>query len=635
MNALLDLHDVRRAFPKSGGGELLVLDGIDLTLKQGEIVGLLGRSGSGKSTLLRIIAGLSPPSSGSAIYLDKPIDGPASGIAMVFQGFALFPWLTVLENVQLGLEALKLPPAEIRTRALAAIDLIGLDGYESAYPRELSGGMRQRVGFARALVVHPNILLMDEPFSALDVLTAENLRTDLLELWAEGDLPIKGIILVTHNIEEAVLMCDRVLLFSTNPGKIVSEIKIDLRQPRDRNDPAFSALVERIYVEMTTRRADRAAQKGDRATLGTFLPRVSASTMSGLAEALIAPPYNGKADLPEIASELQLEIDELFPIAEAMQLLRLAEIGDGDIKLTETGKRFAAEEIDERKRIFARLLIRYAPLAAHIRRVLDEREATLRRGTASSTNSKTTWPKTPPMKPCVRWSPGRASPNCSPMTMIPRCSVWRIRPNHLHLRRSFLRSLSRLIRIRAARQRHAHAPLHIGFRLAEQAQFGLRIGQRCGDAIERNAFRIHAAIDHGRCARRFQRGRNRQAENSAGMQREFALILRHQRGKASIVRPRRNFREPDVVALHKQFDAEYTEPAKLCSHRMGDVMRFLQRRLAHRLRLPGFHIIAINLHMADRFAEMRTVLGTQRQQRDLEIEFDLAFDNDACRFHPA
>jgi len=370
---LLDLHDVRQTFKKAGGGELLVLDGIDLTLKQGEIVGLLGRSGSGKSTLLRIIAGLAPPSSGSAMYLDKPIDGPATGVAMVFQSFALFPWLTVLENVQLGLEALNIPPEEIRKRALEAIDLIGLDGYESAYPRELSGGMRQRVGFARALVVRPNILLMDEPMSALDVLTAENLRTDLLELWAEDDLPIKGMILVTHNIEEAVLMCDRVCLFSTNPGKIVSEIPIPLPQPRDRNDPAFGALVEKIYVEMTARRADRAAQKGERATLGTFLPRVSANTIAGLSEALIAPGYDGKADLPEIASELQLEIDELFPVAEAMQLLRMAEIGDGDIKLTETGKRFAHEEIDERKRIFGRLLIRYVPLAAHIRRILDER----------------------------------------------------------------------------------------------------------------------------------------------------------------------------------------------------------------------------------------------------------------------
>src|ERR1700691_1691381 len=250
---LLDIHALRQTFPRADGGELLVLDGVDLELKQGQIVGLLGRTGSGKSTLLRLIAGLALPSDGTITYLGQPVNAPAPGIAMVFQSFALFPWLTVLENVQLGLEALGLPDVEIRKRALAAIDLIGLDGYESAYPRELSGGMRQRVGFARALVVHPNILLMVEPFSALDVLTAETLRTDFLELWGEGKLPIKGVILVTHNIEEAVLLCDRILLFSTNPGRIISEIKVDLKQPRNRLDPQFRAIIDRVYVEMTTR----------------------------------------------------------------------------------------------------------------------------------------------------------------------------------------------------------------------------------------------------------------------------------------------------------------------------------------------------------------------------------------------
>src|SRR5271169_2484491 len=249
--ALLDIHDLSQSFPRADGGEHLVLDGVDLELTQGQIVGLLGRTGSGKSTLLRLIAGLAQPSSGSITYLGEPVVAPPPGIAMVFQSFALFPWLTVLENVQLGLEALGLPEPEIRKRALAAIDLIGLDGYESAYPRELSGGMRQRVGFARALVVHPNILLMDEPFSALDVLTAETLRTDFLELWGEGKLPIKGIILVTHNIEEAVLMCDRVLLMSSNPGRVSSEIPIDLPQPRDRTSPQFEDYVDQIYVEMT------------------------------------------------------------------------------------------------------------------------------------------------------------------------------------------------------------------------------------------------------------------------------------------------------------------------------------------------------------------------------------------------
>src|SRR5208282_759319 len=253
MTALLDIHALRQSFPRADGGEHLVLDGVELALAQSQIVGLLGRTGSGKSTLLRLIAGLAQPSSGTITYLGQPVLAPAPGIAMVFQSFALFPWLTVLENVELGLEALHVPDAEIRQRALAAIDLIGLDGYESAYPRELSCGMRQRVGFARALVVHPSVLLMDEPFSALDVLTAENLRTDFLELWSDRRLPIKGVILVTHNIEEAVLMSDRILLFSRNPGHIIEEIEVDLPQPRNRLETRFRELVERIYVAMTAR----------------------------------------------------------------------------------------------------------------------------------------------------------------------------------------------------------------------------------------------------------------------------------------------------------------------------------------------------------------------------------------------
>jgi len=370
---LLEVSHVRRTFPRGGGEELLVLDDVNLTLKEGEIVGLLGRSGSGKSTLLRLIAGLARPQGGDLHYMGAPIEGPAQGVAMVFQGFALFPWLTVLENVQLGLEALGLPPAEIRTRALAAIDLIGLDGYESAYPRELSGGMRQRVGFARAVVVHPNILLMDEPFSSLDVLTAENLRTDLIELWGNRKLPIKGIILVTHNIEEAVLMCDRVLLMSSNPGRVGSEIPIDLPQPRDRTSIQFENYVDQIYVEMTARRVERIRQAQGTGNIAMPLTHVSPSLIAGLIEALAAPPYDGKADLPDIAYEQELEVDELFPVAEAMQLLRLADVEGGDIKLTHMGKRFADADLNERKEIFSRALMSQVPLAAHIRRVLDER----------------------------------------------------------------------------------------------------------------------------------------------------------------------------------------------------------------------------------------------------------------------
>jgi len=374
---LLEIHGIRKSFSKPDGGELLVLDGINLTLREGEIVGLLGRSGSGKSTLLRLIAGLSAPVAGSISYLGRTVTAPPPGISMVFQSFALFPWLTVLENVQLGLEALGEPPEEIRRRALEAIDLIGLDGFESAYPRELSGGMRQRVGFARALVVHPNILLMDEPFSALDVLTAETLRTDFLDLWSEGQLPIKGVILVTHNIEEAVLMCDRILVFGSNPGRILKEIKVELPHPRTRLDPGFRDLVERIYVEMTVRSAaehpGKRVERFPGSGIGTILPPVSSNLLSGLLEAVAGAPYDGEADLPVIAGSLHMEIDELFPVAETLQMLRLAELAGGDLRLTAEGRQFAEADTDQRKRLFAQHLLTYIALAAHIRRVLDER----------------------------------------------------------------------------------------------------------------------------------------------------------------------------------------------------------------------------------------------------------------------
>jgi NitT/TauT family transport system ATP-binding protein len=374
---LLEVTNVRKAFPKADGSELLVLEDVNLQLRPGQIVGLLGRSGSGKSTLLRLIAGLTSPSSGELKYLDQPVLGPALGISMVFQSFALYPWLTVFENVALGLEAQRMPKAEIRKRSLAAIDLIGLDGFESAYPRELSGGMRQRVGFARALVVHPNVLLMDEPFSALDVLTAETLRTDFLDLWSEGRMPIKSVVLVTHNIEEAVLMCDRVLVFGSNPGRVLSEIAVTLPQPRNRLDPAFREIVERLYVVMTSRpNAGSAAARASKFPglgIGTELPHVSSNLLAGLMEAVAAAPFYGTADLPKIASDLHMDSDELFPVAESLQMMRFAELEGGDLKLTPEGMAFANAALDERKKIFARHLLNYVPLAAHVRRVLDER----------------------------------------------------------------------------------------------------------------------------------------------------------------------------------------------------------------------------------------------------------------------
>ena len=370
---LIDLRNVCRSFPKGSGEDLLVLEKVDLTIRAGEMVGLLGRSGSGKSTLLRIIAGLIAPSSGEAECRGEAIKGPPNGVAMVFQSFALFPWLTVLQNVELGLEALGIDDAERRTRALAAIDLIGLDGFESAYPKELSGGMRQRVGFARALVVHPDLLLMDEPFSALDVLTAETLRTDLIDLWIEGRLPIKSILMVTHNIEEAVLMCDRILVFSSNPGRVAAEYKVDLPHPRNRLDPAFRQLVDTLYARMTQRQATTLPAGIQGVGVGMVLNHVSSNVLSGLIETLAGPPYNGHADLPVLAGQLQLEADEILHLGESLQLLRFAQLSEGDLMLTDAGKRFAILETDARKKLFAEHSLNYVPVMGLIKRVLDER----------------------------------------------------------------------------------------------------------------------------------------------------------------------------------------------------------------------------------------------------------------------
>src|SRR6201998_796812 len=372
---LLDIRSVCRSFPKGSGEALQVLEKVDLTIHSGEIVGLLGRSGSGKSTLLRIIAGLISPSSGAAKCRGEAIQGPPNGVAMVFQSFALFPWLTVLQNVELGLEALGIDSAERRQRAIAAIDLIGLDGFESAFPKELSGGMRQRVGFARALVVHPDLLLMDEPFSALDVLTAETLRTDLVDLWMDGRLPIKSVLMVTHNIEEAVLMCDRVLVLSSNPGRVAAEYKIDLPHPRNRLDPVFRQLVDMLYARMTQRSATKTpTHEGIPGTgVGMVLNHVSSNVLSGLIETLAGPPHKGHADLPVLAGQLQLEADEILHLGESLQLLRFAQLSEGDLMLTDAGKRFAHLETDARKKMFAEHLINYVPVFGLIRRVLDER----------------------------------------------------------------------------------------------------------------------------------------------------------------------------------------------------------------------------------------------------------------------
>ncbi|PXX70689.1 NitT/TauT family transport system ATP-binding protein [Nocardia tenerifensis] len=362
---LLDISGVGKRFTGAAGDELRVLDGIDLQLRGGEIVALLGRSGSGKSTLLRIIAGLIAPSDGEVTYRGTPLNGSNPGAALVFQSFALMPWLTVQDNVELGLAARNVAPAERRRRALDAIDLIGLDGFESAYPKELSGGMRQRVGFARALVLEPDLLLMDEPFSALDVLTAENLRTELVNLWATEGFPTKAICVVTHNIEEAVQLADRVLVLGANPGRIIAEVPVRQPRPRNRRAPWFEALVDEIYGLLTGRDTEPAVPEPDKATpTAQPLPDASVGGLAGLVELVYAK--GGHADLPDIADELNFEIDDLLPLVDAAEMLGLSTVEDGDVLLTDVGTRFTAADIQESKRIFAEQVRHRAPLVRTI-----------------------------------------------------------------------------------------------------------------------------------------------------------------------------------------------------------------------------------------------------------------------------
>ncbi|MBO1324227.1 nitrate/sulfonate/bicarbonate ABC transporter ATP-binding protein [Acetobacter sp. TBRC 12305] len=380
---LAEARHIRQFYHKDSAADVQVLDDVNLSLHVGEIVGLLGRSGSGKSTLLRIMAGLLPPTSGEVLWKGKPLHGPAQDIAVVFQSFALFPWMTVEENVALGLDARGVPAAERDVLVEDAINLIGLGGYENAWPKELSGGMQQRVGLARALVVKPALLLMDEPFSALDVLTAENLRTDLIELWSEQKLPVQSMLIVTHNIEEAVLMCDRIVIASSNPGRIAHVLSVPFAHPRNREDQAFRQLVDHIYALMTQRApivseatlVNSGANGAPVAPAFRALVPVSITMLIGMMEALAAPPLNGRADLPVLAEKLQLELDDLFPLGESLELLGLAELEDGDILLTDDGVHFVLSDLDERKAMMRHALLHHVSLVKMICAALDERSS--------------------------------------------------------------------------------------------------------------------------------------------------------------------------------------------------------------------------------------------------------------------
>ena len=357
----------------------LVLDNVNVQIHSGEFVALLGPSGSGKSTLLRILAGLIPATSGQVLFRGKPQQGPNPHIAIVFQSFALFPWLTVLHNVELGLQSQPLTETQRLKRALAAIDSIGLDGFEDAYPKELSGGMRQRVGFARAIVVEPELLFMDEPFSALDVLTAANLRKELLGLWREQTIPTRAIVMVTHNIDEAVSMADRILVLGANPGHIRVELPgLPLAQ-RTAQSEAHTTLVDLIYRIMTSPQEDIAKLMPTQTAQTTgqlpvtkprpyqVLPHVSIGDVTGLIELVNA--RGGREDLYQIGRTLQLELDDLLPLLEAADLLDLADTQEGDLVLTEAGKHFAEAGVLEEKKVFRDQALEHVRI---LRRIVED-----------------------------------------------------------------------------------------------------------------------------------------------------------------------------------------------------------------------------------------------------------------------
>jgi NitT/TauT family transport system ATP-binding protein len=372
---IIRAQHVEKYYTQPSENRIQVIAPTDLSIVQGEIVALLGPSGSGKSTLLRMLAGISQPSAGEVFWHGQPIAQARVNVGIVFQSFALFPWLTVLENVEAPLKARGAEVAEQRQRSFKILDTVGLDGFQGAYPKELSGGMRQRVGFARALVVEPEVLFMDEPFSALDVLTAENLRSELLELWHKKTIPTQSIFLVTHNIEEAVLLADRIIVLGRNPGHVRTDFRVSVPHPRDRKSQAFTQLVDYIYKVLTRPDVEPAdaplhsAVRDQRQMHYQMLPHARPGGIAGLLELLI--DYNGRADMYRLADDLSFEVDDLLPIVDAAQLLHFLQVEEGDAVITPAGREYAESEILLQKEVFRKAAVENVLLFRQITRALE------------------------------------------------------------------------------------------------------------------------------------------------------------------------------------------------------------------------------------------------------------------------
>jgi NitT/TauT family transport system ATP-binding protein len=393
--AIIEAVGIEKSYPQADGTRIQVVGTTNLAIEAGKIVALLGPSGCGKSTLLRMLTGLSQPSSGMLAWHGKPLNGQMPNVAIVFQSFALFPWLTVLENVEAPLEARGVPAVERHKRALRTLDTVGLDGFETAYPKELSGGMKQRVGVARALVVEPEVLFMDEPFSALDVLTAENLRGELLELWLNKKMPTSAIFIVTHNIEEAVMLADRVMVLGRNPARVRSDFNIRLRHPRDRKSVRFVELVDYIYKVMTEPEVEHAlpdaettaeiilpkgglskeALKKQEAPVRTaryqMLPHARVGGIAGLLELL--HDRGGREDLFRLSEERVMDVEDLLPILEACVLLGFASLKEGDVQITPQGSAFANADIQQRKILFREAALERVTILKQIDSILKRK----------------------------------------------------------------------------------------------------------------------------------------------------------------------------------------------------------------------------------------------------------------------
>ena len=381
-DAIIRAEGVEKYYAQPSQNRIQVISATNLSIVPGEILALLGPSGSGKSTMLRMLTGLSTPSAGKVYWHEKPIADAEINVSIVFQSFALFPGLTVLENVEAPLQARGVSPDLRRERSMKMIDTVGLDGFEGAYPKELSGGMRQRVGFARALVVEPEVLFMDEPFSALDVLTAENLRSELLELWANKTMPTKAVFIVTHNIEEAVLLADRIIVLGKNPGRIRTDFRVELPRPRDRKDPVFEQIVDHVYKVLT--RPDAvpaldttlaAANTPPPVPKYQMLPHARPGGVAGLLEILAdgLSENGGREDIYRLADELAFEIDDLLPTVEAASILGYLTVSEGDVEITPDGRTFAEADILHRKELFRHAALEHAALIRQITRSLEKK----------------------------------------------------------------------------------------------------------------------------------------------------------------------------------------------------------------------------------------------------------------------